>query len=1158
MGLGKGARGWVLAQLARHTKRLLVCVAADEDAADELYRDLCFFLGGEGDRRSPNVVLLPADDTLPWDELVPDNTLVAERLAALFHLQQGTPIRAVVTHARAVARRMLPVKSMDALSEIIGLEQEPSRDGLAKKLSEMGYRNVPLVEDVGTFSMRGDILDVYPPLSDRPVRLEFFGDFIESMREFDPTTQRTPPEAQPVKDVVLLPARELLFSETAQKNAEKGLKALAEQTNIPTSRVREKVEAIREGMAAAGLEALLPGFFEGGLDTVFDYVKAHGKQPLLYLDDGSGTKAALDELAAEVARSHQDSVDRGELVYGPDAHFLSVDDTLTQLLAMERVESGALPFSVEMEREPPVPFQFENTQDLREEIRSHHGEEGALTPLTQRLSKWRDEHLTAVVACGTRGQADRLKRLLNDRNTVVRLHDGPLPDDPSKLFEPTLWAHLFVGEVSAGFVDRKGGMAVLSDEDIFGARARRRSKRKGDGGLTAEGFKQLKEGDLVVHQDFGVARYQGMVKMEVAKIPGDFLVLEYAGKDKVYLPVSRMRLVSRFSGGDPAKVALDKLGGGTWEKTKAKVKENLLKMAAELLQLYAQRKAHPGHAYKEPDRYYRQFEADFEFEETPDQQRAIDETIADMGKVQPMDRLICGDVGYGKTEVAMRAAFRAVLDRKQVAVLVPTTLLAHQHFHNFQKRMEGYPVTIDVVSGLRKPAEVRETLKKASEHRLDVVIGTHKLLGSEVAFKDLGLVVIDEEHRFGVKQKEALKKLKTQVDVLTLSATPIPRTLNMAMSGMRDMSLITTPPADRRAIRTFVNRFDVGLIKEAIDRELKRGGQVFFVHNRISSIHSMEKFLKELCGEGVSIAVAHGQMGEGKLEKVMLEFTEKKHQILLCTAIIESGIDIPSVNTMIVNRADQFGLAQLYQLRGRVGRSKERAYAYLLVPARRAVTKDAERRLEVLQAFTELGAGFSIASHDLEIRGAGSLLGGEQSGSIEAVGFDLYTQMLEEAVAEMRGEPPRVTVEPDVNLPLAALLPDSYVPDVHQRLVLYKRLSSAQNEGELEDLRSELIDRYGDAPMELDNLCELMRLKMRMRDLRLRSMDAGPGKLVLTLGPDALLDGAKIAALVQKSKGTYRLTPEMKLVATVAGGTADLTRVAQTVLTDLERCGLQS
>ncbi|MBI5545733.1 MAG: transcription-repair coupling factor, partial [Deltaproteobacteria bacterium] len=644
-------------------------------------------------------------------------------------------------------------------------------------------------------------------------------------------------------------------------------------------------------------------------------------------------------------------------------------------------------------------------------------------------------------------------------------------------------------------------------------------------------FKELKEGDLVVHVDYGIGRYEGLTKMAIRGVSGDVMVLQYAGRDKVYLPVARMRLLQKFTGADADNVALDRLGSGSWERRKKAVKEHLLKMAAELLRLYAARKAHPGHSFSAPDQYFHQFEADFPFEETPDQARTIADVLDDMQSKEPMDRLVCGDVGYGKTEVALRAAFKAVLDKKQVAILVPTTLLAAQHHRTFAERFKDYAVSVDSVSRLKSSKENREVLQRAAAGRLDVVIGTHRLLNSDVSFKDLGLLVIDEEQRFGVAHKEKIKKYRSQVDVLTLTATPIPRTLHMSMSGVRDMSIIATPPEDRKAIRTFVLKFDPAQITEAIRRELARGGQVYFVHNRVESIHQMEKFLKEQVPEAKT-AVAHGQMGEGELEEVMTRFIDRQVDVLVCSSIIESGLDIPAANTIIVNRADMFGLAQLYQIRGRVGRSRERAYAYLLVPAKTPMTKDAARRLEVLQSFTELGAGFSIASHDLEIRGAGNLLGPDQSGQIAAVGFDLYAEMLEQAVHELRGEPLSEVVDPDVNLPLPAFIPDDYIPDIHLRLMFYKRFSQVQNDDELSDLRGEMVDRFGEIPDEVDNLCEVMALKADMRRLRLRGLESGPGRLVFALGNEAQLEPNKLAGMVQRSRGAWRLTPEMKLVTT--------------------------
>lgn len=1122
VGLSGAARAWVLARLHEQLGVPLMCVCVDEDAADALADDLAFFLGGSGSLLEPRMLRLPADEVLPWDELVPDQAVVGQRLGALYHLARGAPVAALVVSARALLKKVIPPATMRRLSRVLNVGEDCGRDALALELAQMGYRNAPLVEDPGTFSLRGDILDVFPALHEHPIRLEFFGDTVENMRRFDPETQRT---IEAVPALTLLPARELFFSDETRRQAEQAIRAAGDEQHVPTSKVRERLEQVREGISAAGLEGLLPGFFEGGLASVFDYVDAWQGRAVYWLDEPVALDRTIDELETDLTRSHEDALRRMELTFGPSAHFISREDLSTALARGRVVEGGGL--SLDVSSEAPLGFSFGSTHDLREAIRTHHGEEGALTPLLERLEAWSGEGLTAVVACGSVGQVDRLRKLLLERGVKAKAHAGsfamPAPGEAV--------LHLFVGDVSAGFIDPRAHLVLLSDEDIFGGRAKRRVRRRRSAAEGfAAGFKDLKEGDLCVHADFGVCRYGGLLAMQVNGVAADFLVLEFAGKDRVYLPVGRMRLISKFTGGDPSTIALDRLGTNAFEKRKAQVKEQLLKMAAELLQLYAQRKAHPGHAFAAPDRYFHQFEADFEFEETPDQQKAIDDVLADMQKVEPMDRLVCGDVGYGKTEVAMRAAFKAVLDRKQVAVLVPTTLLAHQHFASFQRRFDGYPVTIDVLSSMRRAGEVREVLQKAREGRVDVVIGTHKLLNGDIAFKDLGLLILDEEQKFGVKQKESLKRLKTTVDTLTLTATPIPRTLNMAMSGMRDLSLITTPPQDRKAIRTFVNRFDKQQIKEAITREVQRGGQVYFVHNRVQSIHSMERFLNELVPD-VKVVVAHGQMGEGQLEKVMLQFVERKAQVLLATSIIESGIDIASANTMIVNRADQFGLSQLYQLRGRVGRSKERAYAYLLVPHGRAITKDAERRLEVLQAFTELGAGFSIASHDLEIRGAGSLLGKEQSGSIEAVGFDLYAQLLEEAIAEVRGEEPRETIEPDVNLPLAAFLPEEYVPDVHQRLVLYKRFSQAASSEELADLRTELVDRFGDLPAEVEALEEMTLVKIDLRRLCVRALEGGPGRLVATLGPDALLDGARLAGLVQRSRGLYRLTPDWKLIA---------------------------
>ncbi|HSB19987.1 MAG TPA: transcription-repair coupling factor [Anaeromyxobacteraceae bacterium] len=1126
-GLSGAARGQVARALVARGRTLLA-VAAGEEEAELLARDLSFFLAALAPAGAVPVVRVPADPVLPYDDLSPDRSLEMERLAALCRLHLGSGVRAVVVSARALARRMVPRSLLERHADLVGPGLELPRDALAARLAELGYARVPLVEDPGTFAVRGGIVDLWSPLDARPVRLEYFGDAIESARAFDPEGQLTVGDAG---ELVLCPAREILFTPGAREAARSAVRELAEQVARPTGEVRELLEKIDAGAPFFGMEALLPAFHQGGLATLFDHLPAGS---LAFVDDPAGVDQALADLEEELRREHGSALARAEIAMPPGAHYLPAAATREALGRLPRVFSHR----VYVGTGEPVRFDHGDTAGLRAEIEGAHGEEGALAPLTRRLDDWRRRGLAAVIACSTPSSADRLRRLLEDRRAPARSHPGPLPADPRSLYDPAVHAHLLPGEISAGFVDGHGKLALLSDGEIFGRRVKRRARQARAENAFAAAFRELDEGDLVVHVEHGIARYLGLTKMQIRGAEGDFLVLAYAGADRLYLPVSKLRQVQKFSGAAPENVRLDRLGGSSFALRKARVKEQLLQMAAELLDVYAARAAHPGHAFAAPDEAFREFEAEFPWEPTPDQQKAIDDVLGDLRKEAqrpPMDRLVCGDVGYGKTEVAMRAAMLAVLSRKQVAVLVPTTVLAAQHERTFRERFRGYPVRIEALSRMKSADEVRAALRDLAAGKVDVVIGTHRLLGADVAFKDLGLVVVDEEQRFGVAHKERLKKLRRLVDVLTLTATPIPRTLHMSLSGVRDLSIIATPPEDRRAIRTFVVKFDPPAIQEAIRQELRRGGQVFFVHNRVRSIGGMEKFLRELVPEA-RIGVAHGQMAEGKLEDVMTRFVTRELDLLLATSIIESGLDIPSANTVIVNRADHFGLAQLYQIRGRVGRSRERAYAWLLVPARRPVTPEAVKRLEALQRFSELGAGFQIASHDLDIRGAGNLLGRDQSGHVEAVGFDLYTQMLEEAIRERKGEPPREEIDPDVQLPLPAWIPDAYVPDVHQRLWFYKRFAQASGEEELDEIRAEILDRYGDAPPELDALCALMALKVGLRALAIRALEAGPGRLVFTLGEGAALDAAALARWVERSGGALRLTPDMKLVVHLGEG----------------------
>jgi transcription-repair coupling factor (superfamily II helicase) len=671
-------------------------------------------------------------------------------------------------------------------------------------------------------------------------------------------------------------------------------------------------------------------------------------------------------------------------------------------------------------------------------------------------------------------------------------------------------------------------LVFVTFDEIFGTRKRQPAPTKSHPSHFLTSLSELKQDDFVVHLDHGIGVYRGLKFLKVAGAEGEFLHLEYAGGDRMYLPVDRINMVQKYIGGDGARPALDRLGGTTWEKVKAKARKAILAMAEELVQLYALREARAGIAFAPPDNLYKEFEAAFEYEETPDQQRAIDDTLASMQSKKPMDRLICGDVGYGKTEVAMRAAFLAVEGGKQVALLAPTTILAQQHLQTFRHRFRNHPVRVEMVSRFLTAKEIAQVLQETAQGKVDVVIGTHRLLQKDVEFKDLGLVIVDEEHRFGVVHKERLKKLRQMVDVLSLTATPIPRTLHMSLVGIRELSIIETPPVDRLAIQTYVTRYDERLIRDAILRELERGGQVFFLHNRVETILRLALKIGDLVPEA-KVAVAHGQLRPKELEKVMLDFLENKTQVLVCSAIIESGLDFPNANTIVINRADKFGLAQLYQLRGRVGRSHRHAFAYLLIPGEKAITSDAERRLRALQEIDGLGGGFKLALHDLEIRGAGNLLGEQQSGQITAVGFELYTEMMEKAIQELKGEEVLPEVEPEIRLGISAYFPDHYIPDTNQRLYFYKRLASLRDERELEDLKAEIGDRFGPYSAVVDNLFLVMNLRRVLKEFLVQQISFSEGKVFLLFHPASPVKVEKLLELIHKQKSRFRLSPDGRL-----------------------------
>ena len=1058
----------LIANLKRDTDGPFLIVTPLPEEAERVAEDISFFLPG-------SVHLFPSWETLPFDRVSPSLETMGDRVSAIYALMTGSPI--IVAPVSALMQMVPPRDFLNNSMDYLEAGEETDLESLVERLSNGGYSRVSMVQEMGEWSRRGGIIDIFPPSTENPVRVEFVGDSVESIREFEPASQRS---IRSLNSVIILPVGSSPVLRPAQHERGKNVRP-------------ELVEGLMHSEV-----------------TLFSYLP---KSAPVFLLEPAGIEDELKRIEKETEERRADLEEDGRSQESP----LHTDELLSILNGYSNVEMSRL--AVGEIGGSPLHFDVKGNEDIRLGLTK---KDGAFDRFVELSRGWLREGMRVVIASHTPGQADRIEELLKKKDMGARRvwsYDiFSLPDTPG-LFAAT-------GLLNHGFRFPSERLVIVTEEEIFGQRVRlRQVKAKTSAFITS--LSDLKVNDPIVHIDHGIGIHRGLQKLNIGGVDGDFLLIEFAGKDKLYLPIYRMDQVQKYTGGEGP--TLDKLGGTSWDKVKKRVKEKIKEMAAELLDIYAARKVMEGFAYSPPDHYFEEFEAAFEYEETPDQMEAIKDVIGDMTEPKPMDRLVCGDVGYGKTEVAIRAAFKAVLDGKQVAVLVPTTVLASQHLQTFQGRMSSFPVKIEMLSRFKSPKEQKEIVKKLREGGIDIVIGTHKLLQKDIVFKDLGLIVVDEEQRFGVTHKEKLKKLRKQVDVLTLTATPIPRTLHMSLMGIRDLSVINTPPEDRLAIKTFVNKFSDDVIKEAVEREHRRGGQVFFVHNRVESIGTMADHLHALIPDA-KIAVGHGQMDEHELEKVMLSFMNGEKNILLCTTIIESGLDIPAANTIIINRADTFGLSQLYQLRGRVGRSKHRAYAYLLVPAEETITGDARKRLEVIQELTELGSGFKIAAHDLEIRGAGNLLGGEQSGQIEAVGFDLYTQLLEEAVAELKGEENIPDVEPNINLGVAAYVPDDYIDDVNERLVIYKRLASVKEDGEVAEIADELRDRYGPLPKLVENLLTMMDIKRVIRKAMVTSIDAAKGRVSITFDPRTPVNPEKVIELVKEKKDRIKFTPNNQLI----------------------------
>ena len=1170
----------IIAALARHRRddEPVLVIAEDGDAARRIAADVAFLLGDRDTSEEddgPDVLALAMPETSPYADVNPDRRAALGRMATLAHLAVGRSWRVLVAPASALVRKLVPPAEMKAHTRRIAKDEDIERDLLVRDLTDTGWIRVPVVEDPGSFAIRGSLFDVWPPGATDPVRVELYGDTVESIRPFDASTQTTRPDAN-LAEVWLPPARDTILAKDLVTRAKRRIANLADMIDWPTMKTRVLVDDVATGRAFFGADGYLPAYYDE-LASIFAYLPDNVR--VVLASPPEITRAVRDELE-RATNEYAAQVSEPSFIVG--AHYRTEDEAAADLLrrrvfALHSTAIAGAPgegLSAWETTSDPVHVAALDNGDLTRAIkaaRSAKGKANALAPVARRIHHFKESGLRVFLTARAQTQAERLSALLQHQGVRCRIR--PTAFDPAWLAEPVsreFDASVVVGPLTRGLLLPAEGFAIITEEEIFGGRAHRvREKRARDASRPfVEDLRSLNVGDYVVHVEHGIGKYLGLVHREVGGLTVDLLVVEYGGSDKLYLPVYRLNQIQKYSGSEAGEPKIDRLGGLTFGKTKSRVEIAVRQMADELLRLYAERQAQEGDTIGPVDDDYRAFEATFPFDETDDQARAIEEVNRDLETPRPMDRLVCGDVGFGKTEVALRAAFRVAMAGKQVAVLCPTTVLAQQHFRTFETRMRDYPVTLRLLSRFQTKKESDETLAQVKDGKADIVIGTHRLLSKDIHFKQLGLLVVDEEQRFGVVHKERIKQLRTNVDVLTLSATPIPRTLQMAVTGIRDLSLITTPPADRRAVRTFVTAFDDNVLKEAIGREMSRGGQIFYVYNRVEKIYEKANRLQQLF-PNARIGVVHGQMAgkkgskeagaETALEKVMLDFVEGKYDILCATAIIESGLDIPRANTIIIDRADLFGLAQLYQLRGRVGRSKERAFCYLIVPPPNAMSEDARHRIEALERYTELGSGFKIASLDLELRGAGDILGAEQSGNVASVGLDLFCQMLDEAVHELRGEPVIHEVDPELSFDVTAVLPEPYVGDVGVRLSLYKRLASAIDEAEVAQIAIEMEDRFGAPPSEAKMLVRLMTLKCELRKMRVLGCEATARSVTLHLRDDTPLDAQKILGLVKaqgagKGSGApWKITPDMRLTRRFDGSANGLVN-AETMLVELSRC----
>jgi transcription-repair coupling factor (superfamily II helicase) len=1129
------------------TGRRVLQVTADAAAASAAQRDLRHFSRGLPLPGTPlatpataPVRLLTAPEESPWAQVHPDRRATLDRVSTLFALARGD-FSTLVTDTASLLRRVPPAAELLAAGIEFAVGRSLELPELCSLLEAMGYLRTPLVEDAGSFAIRGGLVDLWPAGDAEPVRAELDGDHVVSLRHFEAGSQRS---GRDCPAFWLSPAREALLTDRSRTRAQQVVRALADEAAHPSSKTRRLVEEITQGASFFGATGFLPAYFE--LVPLWSLLPAG--QLVVVVEEPERVVAALPTLSeahhAEQMQARGPHFDHDQLFVAPDEVQSFLESS--HLVGVRRVgvagaQGGLLSHLLDTPPEAPS-LGASDHQLLSASLKQGRlGQRGSsLDPLVAELRRWSQDGLRVVLTARSELQAERLATLLGHRKLKIAVGDAPAANCDLRIS---------IGPQSRGLVAPGDGLVLLTEEEIFGQRNRRLAPAARKVKRLTDDLRALQPGDYVVHVEHGIGRYSGLERKVIAGIEVELLVLHYAAGDRLFVPVHRLHQVQKYAGAG-ADPKLDRLGGQSFAKTKTQVRRRLLRLADDLLRLYAERAQLHRPPLPARDDELASFEAAFPFEETPDQAAAIAEVHASMESPLPMDRLVCGDVGFGKTEVALRAAFRAAMVGRQVALLCPTTVLAQQHFNTFRERLAPHGLEVRVMSRFESKSAQASTLSGLVRGIVDVVIGTHRLLSKDVQFKQLGLLVVDEEHRFGVSHKERIKQIRGSVDVLTLSATPIPRTLQMAVGGLRDLSVIATPPMDRRSVRTLVARFEQDLVSEAITRELSRGGQVFFVHNRIEGLFERAAQLRQWLPQA-RVVVAHGQMGERELEQAMMGFVAGDFDVLASTAIIESGLDIPRANTILIDRADLFGLAQLHQLRGRVGRSSERAWCYLLVPVAQQLTEEARQRVEALERFSDLGSGLHLATLDMELRGAGDLLGAEQSGFVASVGFDLFCSMLEDARRELQGETVVHDVDPELNLDVETLLPEDYVAEVGLRLALYKRLAIAGSEEEVDDVATELEERFGPPPLPARQLLQLSRLRPELRRLRALACDATRSSVSLRLREDTPLEPVRLAPLLGGKNPCYRVTPDGRLLHRPAQPMANGLQALERTLSEL-------